>query len=622
MFNYYRAKRVSIKQFYYFEAFLWLVLLNFISEFVTLYTINHYDSIYPFYNRLAHQVFIGSMDFVIFFLYIYVDSKRRAQKKYTRLEYFLRCVPLIVSFIMVIFGKLYYNLDGAVKYSYGPIVYTVYLSMIIYFGAIIWCVFHSRGNISRNEQIALFTGFVIAVVLSVLQYFIPELLISSLGLALLVFLLYISIENPREYYDQSLDDAMNQRAFRQVIEDKLAREEKFYVVSATLESASQILDALGQTEKNSVLKKGVQFLNHRLKKVVYHAEENTLAIIMPLNGEIDRIRNADIKKQDFFVKTGIYFQPKYSFGIIECPTYAHSLEELLSLMDFIPLSRKREESDIVEVDDSVLKEKQYLWSVENILRKAVTEDGLDIFYQPIYDTSNKAFVSAEALVRLKDTSTLGFVSPEVFIPIAEHIGLINQLGEIVFRKVCEFSSANHLWEKGVKFVEVNISGIQSVDPMLPQTLERYMEQYGISPRFINLEITETVSVEIGDLFKENLLQLRSLGCNFSMDDFGTGYSNIAKMADTKFEIIKLDKSLLWSCFDEKNPKKAQSAIVILMSCIRMIHNLDLTIVAEGVETKEQAEILISNNVRHLQGYYFSRPINETSYLDFLEAHSN
>ena len=149
-----------------------------------------------------------------------------------------------------------------------------------------------------------------------------------------------------------------------------------------------------------------------------------------------------------------------------------------------------------------------------------------------------------------------------------------------------------------------------------------MEQYGISPRFINLEITETVSVEIGDLFKENLLQLRSLGCNFSMDDFGTGYSNIAKMADTKFEIIKLDKSLLWSCFDEKNPKKAQSAIVILMSCIRMIHNLDLTIVAEGVETKEQAEILISNNVRHLQGYYFSRPINETSYLDFLEAHSN
>ena len=112
-------------------------------------------------------------------------------------------------------------------------------------------------------------------------------------------------------------------------------------------------------------------------------------------------------------------------------------------------------------------------------------------------------------------------------------------------------------------------------------------------------------------------RLKELGCQFSMDDFGTGYSNLAQMAETEFDLIKLDKSLLWSCYEEQGEK----ALCILNGCIDLIQSLKLHIVQEGVETKEQADFLIEKGVAYLQGYYYSKPINGAAYLDFLKTHS-
>ena len=153
----------------------------------------------------------------------------------------------------------------------------------------------------------------------------------------------------------------------------------------------------------------------------------------------------------------------------------------------------------------------------------------------------------------------------------------------------------------------------TVDPSLPAQLSSVMQKYGIEPKFINLEITETASIDGGELLNANMKRLRSLGCHFSMDDFGTGYSNLAQMAKVRFELVKLDKSLIWPAFGE-NPEEP---MVILNSCIAMILQLGSHIVAEGVETQEQAQFLAEHGVHYLQGYFYSKPVPGEVFLEKL-----
>ena len=137
------------------------------------------------------------------------------------------------------------------------------------------------------------------------------------------------------------------------------------------------------------------------------------------------------------------------------------------------------------------------------------------------------------------------------------------------------------------YIEVNLSGIQCVHPDLPRQLEAIMKEHQIPPAFLNLEITETASVESGEMLDRNMVDLRNLGCSFSMDDFGTGYSNLSKMSEVVYDLVKIDKSLIWPCFTENNVK----SLAILKNMINMLLELNVKIVAEGIETKAMQDFL-------------------------------
>ena len=147
-----------------------------------------------------------------------------------------------------------------------------------------------------------------------------------------------------------------------------------------------------------------------------------------------------------------------------------------------------------------------------------------------------------------------------------------------------------------------------------------MDKYQINPETVNLEITETTMIASAKMLKKNIEALSGMGCSFSMDDFGTGYSNLAQMAQVAYEYIKVDKSLLWPCFDEGNPDK-NNASIVLETAVKMILNLRKEIITEGVETEEQYEFLSSIGVDYIQGYYFSKPLPEDKYIEFLKKNN-
>ena len=232
---------------------------------------------------------------------------------------------------------------------------------------------------------------------------------------------------------------------------------------------------------------------------------------------------------------------------------------------------------------------------------------VQVYYQPIYSVRAGEYVSAEALVRLFDEDDR-FISPDLFIPISERNGLILELGMIVFEQVCQFMKEQSLLEKGIRYVEVNLSVVQCMQEDLHQELMAVMQKYDIPPEAINLEITETAAVNSEKTLLSNMEALIAEGVTFSLDDYGSGYSNLSYVVGLPVDIVKLDKTLIWSSFE------SQKADVAMQFAISMIKSLGMSVLAEGVENVQQYRRMESLGVDYIQGYLFSRPLPKDEFV--------
>ena len=220
--------------------------------------------------------------------------------------------------------------------------------------------------------------------------------------------------------------------------------------------------------------------------------------------------------------------------------------------------------------------------------------------------------SAEALLRLIDPED-GFIPPNEFIPIAEKNGTIIQIGEIVLEKVFRFMKEQDLKKLGIEYIEINLSVVQCMQKELADTVLALIRRYGIEMNMVNLEITETAANNSPKMLLKNMQALSDEGITFSMDDFGTGYSNISAIISMPLNIIKLDKSLIDMASSHQKGKE------VLSSTAAMVKKLGFKMVAEGIEEKEQVEMLRPLGIHYIQGYYFSRPLPEAQFLEYLNT---
>lgn len=244
----------------------------------------------------------------------------------------------------------------------------------------------------------------------------------------------------------------------------------------------------------------------------------------------------------------------------------------------------------------LLQRQQENKSFEDDLMQALNKGEFRVYYQPIADTMNGEIYGYEALVRWFHPLR-GSVPPTEFIPVAEKIGLINQLGEWVLRTACEAAAS---WSSPLK-VSVNVSPIQLINSSLTDTVVAILRSTGLDPHRLDLEITES------DVFNENtrsleiLSQLRELGVQISIDDFGTGYSSLSRLSYFPFDKIKIDRSFVINIPDQKDD------LDIVRLIISMGKSLHMRIVAEGVETEEQLQSLRKLGCDLVQGYLIGKP---------------
>lgn len=425
-------------------------------------------------------------------------------------------------------------------------------------------------------------------------------------------------------YHDPLTNLMNRRKFIEnlshVIEQSEANNEKVAVMFLDLDRFKQINDSLGHTVGDKLL----TAVTHQLETEImgdsncslYRVGGDEFIILVPnIQGEEDAIclaqkilalfnRAIYLDKQEFFVTASV--------GISLFPENGVNGEELMKNADtamYYAKNRGRNTFKIYSPEMNAKYNEHLMLEVE--LRKAIKNNELHLAYQPKVDIRTGAMVGMEALIRWNHP-TLGYISPAKFIPIAEETGIIVALGEWVLHTAC---LQNKKWmDEGFQplCVSVNVSALQFQRANFIQTVKRVIQSTGIDPSHVELEITENSIMDNTEECIETLGKLREIGVSISIDDFGTGYSSLSYLKRFPINTLKIDQSFVRDVMADPDD------VAIVKAVINLAHNLNLKVIAEGVETQAVFDFLREQECDQLQGYFISRPLPSDEFREFLQ----
>lgn len=414
-------------------------------------------------------------------------------------------------------------------------------------------------------------------------------------------------------YHDELTGLPNRRKFNQLLLEAIEagekQESRFSVMILDIDRFKLINDSLGHTY-------GDMFLKEVSERLVQSADGFDISIARMGGDEFtilcrsspeqsgNTARLADrviqmvqvpyrIKDNDYYVTASI--------GIASYPEHGSKSEVLLRNADTAMYEVKKHGKNGYRYYsrelDSGLKEKIEL---EADLRKALERKELIIHYQPQFDTADRRMIGIEALVRWNHP-TRGLMYPNSFIPLAEETGLIYELGTWVLREACRQMREWHDGGGPRIPVSVNLSSLQFHQNNLVGYVTRILEETDLAPEYLVLEITESMMMDPATS-KTILDDLARLGIRISLDDFGTGYSSLSYLKQFPIHKLKIDRSFIADITMNDNDK------AIVETIISMARHLNMNVIAEGIETEDQLEILKASACKEIQGYYFSRPL--------------
>ena len=306
--------------------------------------------------------------------------------------------------------------------------------------------------------------------------------------------------------------------------------------------------------------------------------------------------------QDHYEVLGQGVAISCSVGIALVPEHTQDIEILMQFAALAVQKAKFQGGDQIQVFDESLKSfSREKLEMEHELRTGLENGELEVFYQPKMDLLTQKIHSVESLVRWNHP-TKGLVSPADFVNIAEESTLITDLGLFVLKQACEQAETWRTSDLGTISVAVNLSTRQLRDPELKSMIQKVMDETGILPDCLELELTESMIMQDSQSAIRCLQDLKSLGLKISVDDFGTGYSSLSYLKDFPVDTLKIDKSFV------DGMELSQSQLAIVRAIIVLGHNLNLKVVAEGVENNSQLQLLTDNACDMVQGYLISKPL--------------
>jgi len=433
------------------------------------------------------------------------------------------------------------------------------------------------------------------------------------------------------YYD-TLTSLPNRTYFVQRLNSRIHMLEKlepcrFGIIALDLDHFKDINDTVGHSIGDAILRNVGKRLEENLPQGAFVARtgEDEYAVAMQLNSQMeDTATLAELVAK--IVKTEPYrifnesFQVRCSIGVATYPDHGRDIDRVLKSAD-IALNRAKEEgrNQIKEYSKEFDIAIQKRFEILRHLRSAVENKQLQLYFQPQIDLSTQHVMSAETLIRwwrTDDNEDGGyFISPADFIPIAEQSGLILPIGDWVIRESCREAVRWHKAGFDHMRIAVNVSGAQFYQGDLVKTVKEALQETGLAPGKLELEVTESVFMDDVNYTVGVLKKLHDLGVEISIDDFGTGYSSLSYLRQFPIDRLKIDQSFIRNALN--NPDDG----AITRTIINLAHSLSLKVIAEGVETIDHQNFLLDHNCDEVQGYLYSKPVNSKDFMRYMEEYA-
>lgn len=419
-------------------------------------------------------------------------------------------------------------------------------------------------------------------------------------------------------YKDTVTDLYNRRFFKDNLKRELEKDSELAIMFLDLDGFKKVNDTLGHAAGDIILKSCSQRLRDIIgeNEIIARMGGDEFIALFKKGHKLDGILNignkiiSSIEEPFYTDQEKIYLSA--SLGIAKYPEHGQDSGTLIKNADIAMYRSKKNKEEKIQIYSHEFDKKiQKEFVIENKLRGALSRNEISVNYQPILDTETNKIIGCESLVRWFNEE-IGQVSPFHFIPIAEQNGMIHQIGRWVLLEACKQNKRWHDLGYDHMFVAVNVSVKQLEKKDFAKIVIDVLNETNLDPKYLELEITESVYMENMNKIINVLKELDKIGVKFSIDDFGTGYSSLGELTRLDISKLKIDRSFIKDVFKTSGNTKVVEAI------ISMANSLNLNIVAEGVETKEQFNFLKNQQCNMVQGYLFSKPVEAVEFEDLLK----
>ena len=550
--------------------------------------------------KLICKLYVISLSVQAFQGFLYAAGEFFAAGSHKRLKIFYICWTAAGIVAIAALPIEYYCKDRIV-YSFGPSTLATYVTVFFLIVSTLIMAFKGSDRTSHRRRRAILLWQTCWFIAATIQALRAELLLVGFAMAFGMVIIYAELENPHAGIDR-ITGLHTANALLDFVNDAFQHERSFSAIYIRIEPVSKNTDI---ETRRTILIRAANYLKQSAGYHLFRSSDNEIVVI---------IRNAGLVESEYEkirqgMERAVGMPVKISYLVIPDNTVTVNPEEFFRLAGYHVSAMENQERITVD-SEAVTRMREYV-RTKDLLQSALDNGNVEVFYQPFYHVRENKYASAEALVRIRDNDG-NIVPPARFIPVAEDNGMIVPLGIEIFRQVCEFAGTGVPGELGIDHIEVNLSLAQFDSENPAQFVIDNIEKYKIDPSLINLEITETASTIAKKTILKNMERLIDYGVNFALDDFGTGRSNLDYLAEMPVSIVKFDYTFTQRYFNNDKMRN------IIENAVGLIHDLGLSIVSEGVETEEQLEAMKRLGVEYIQGYYFSKPLPQEEFVEFMK----
>lgn len=614
---YFAGQRVYTKTSRVFYTMLLTGLASAIIDELSIYGLSHPDIVSRSANNFLNVAYFVTMLAAVFLYALYVLFVTGSEYRYSQRDLTIFTLPIVIEFFLIItspFTHIMFYIDEAGIYHRGPGMTQSFVVMGLY------VLFMAYQTIARSDHLTLvellsilmYNASIIGSI--ILQVIFPKVLLTSFAMAVGMLLVFTSMQGDFVDSDKLLG-TFSSDAWSKKIEQAFENNRKLTLLIVRLGGYEKISTQVGYEGCNDVLRQIAEFLMKLIPgHQVYHLSGLYFGCV--LNADADAVGYAkaieDRLSQNFMIE-GYMGNIKVPFyiSIVNCPEHASSAHELDFLINMVcgePSEYDNDRIHVVTDDDKAKFDRRR--AIEVALEHAVRTGDFAVQYQPIISMEDMKVFALEALVRLKDEK-LGRIYPDEFIPLAEKIGSITQTTECVLNRAASLMAKYDLKSKGIHRMHVNLTASECRRGDADGRLASIVKSYDLEPYTINLEISE--SAYSGDMnpVGEGIVKLHESGMGIVLDDFGTGYSNMTEIVALPIDLVKIDRSFLWTAMMD------DAAMTVLREFIDMIHKSGRKVLVTGVEDERGLSVVKELEADLVQGYCFSMPVDQDDLFDYI-----